>query len=62
MCCCPQTLAVHTLVTCVICWYAGYRPQLQAQLERSVSANLQALQAEREALLQDTKAKPAEAK
>ncbi len=49
-------------MTGVICWYAGYRPQLQAQLESSVSANLQALQAEREALLQDTKAKPAEAK
>ena len=38
---------------------SGYRPKLQAKLQRSVAANLRALQAEREALLDGDKAAPA---
>ena len=37
----------------------GYRPRLQAELQRSVAANLNALQAEREALLKGAQAAPA---
>lgn len=37
----------------------GYRPKLQAELQRSVGANLRALQAEREALLKGDQAAPA---
>ena len=38
---------------------SGYRPKLQAELQRSVAANLRTLQAEREALLKGDQAAPA---
>ena len=53
-------LVLHVAVFLNMCLalLSGYRPKLQAELQRSVAANLRALQAEREALLEGDQAAP----